>query len=51
MQISRVIADAAPAADYANAVPAGTKASSSGSATVTPIPYRTARRDRCFFEM
>jgi hypothetical protein len=26
-------------------------ASSSGSAMVTPMPFRTARRDTCFFEM
>ena len=32
----------------ANAVPAGTMASSSGSATVAPRPFRTVRLERCF---
>src|SRR6516162_3604378 len=49
MQMSRVF-DADPAV-FANAVPAGTIASRTGRATVTPMPLRTARRDRCFFEM
>ena len=31
-----------------NASRAGIMASRNGSATVTPIPFNTARRDRCF---
>src|SRR5687767_3981281 len=49
MQPSRV--GRAPAAVCANAVPAGIIDSSSGSASVTPMPWRNVRRDRCFFVM
>src|SRR5437868_103339 len=38
-----------PAAVVAYAVPAGVIASRNGSATVMPIPFRTVRRERCFF--
>src|SRR5207244_8860462 len=41
----------APAAVCANAVPAGTIASSNGSASVMPAPLRNARRGMCFFGM
>ena len=32
-------------------MPAGTIDSSSGSASVTPVPRRNVRRERCFFVM
>ena len=51
MQTSRCFDADAPAAVFANTVLAGTIASSNGSAMVTPMPFRTARRDTCFFEM
>ena len=38
-----------PAAVFASAVLAGTIASSSGNAIVTPMPLSTIRRERCFF--
>ena len=44
MQASRT----RPAAVRASAVRAGTIASRNGRATVTPSPFRTVRRDRCF---
>src|SRR5471032_2162089 len=47
MAMRRCLAD--PATVPAHAVRAGTIASRTGSATVTPIPFRTARRERCFF--
>ena len=34
-----------------NTRPAGTIASRNGSATVTPMPFSTARREICFFVM
>jgi hypothetical protein len=37
-----------PAAVFANAVLAGTIASMSGNAIVTPMPRRTVRREMCF---
>src|ERR1700680_1630505 len=37
------------AAVCANATPAGTIASRSGSASAAPAPRRTVRRDMCFF--
>ncbi len=36
---------------FANTRPAGTIASMNGSATVTPIPFRTVRREMRFCEM
>src|SRR5262249_51101354 len=39
------------AAVFASAVAAGVIASRNGRATVTPMPLRTARRDRCRFVM
>ncbi len=39
------------AAVWASAVAAGIIASSSGSASVTPAPFSTVRRDRCFLVM
>ncbi len=36
---------------FANAVPAGTMASRSGTATVAPMPRNTVRREMCFFVM
>src|SRR4029453_14979455 len=40
-----------PAPVCAGGVPAGTIDSSRGSASVTPLPRRNVRRDRCFFVM
>src|SRR5439155_12808305 len=40
-----------PAAVVAYALPAGSMASRNGSATVTTMPFRTVRRERCFFVM
>ena len=51
MHTSRCFAAAAPAAVLAKTVLAGIIASSSGSAMVTPTPFRTARRETCFFEI
>src|SRR5213079_3251994 len=39
------------AAVCARTVAAGTIASSSGNASVTPVPRRKVRREMCFFEM
>src|SRR5438093_10887498 len=49
MHTSRIFDD--PAAVLAHAVPAGSIASRNGNATVTPIPFRTVRRETCFFGM
>src|SRR6186713_2177792 len=48
MQPRRVFGTAAVCA---RSVPAGTIESSSGSASVTPVPRRNVRRERCFFVM
>src|SRR5436309_2870724 len=51
MHTRRVLPDA-PAADARRVhAPAGSIASRNGSATVTPIPLRTVRRERCFLVM
>src|SRR5438094_578652 len=49
MHTSRIFDD--PAEVLAHAVPAGSIASRNGNATVTPIPFRTVRRETCFFVM
>ena len=51
MQTRRLLDDEGAASVFASAVRAGTIASSSGNATVTPMPFRTVRRDMCFFVM
>jgi hypothetical protein len=48
MQASR---DAGAAAVFASSVLAGTIESSNGSANEAPMPFRTVRRERCFFVM
>jgi hypothetical protein len=48
MATKRIFLSAAAAA---NAFRAGTIASSSGSATVAPTPFNTARREMCLFVM
>src|SRR5215471_675880 len=40
-----------PAAVRAHAVPAGLIASSSGSAMLAPIPFKTIRREICFLDI
>ena len=45
---SRTFGADAALASFDHTAPAGSIASSTGRATVTPIPFRTARRDKCF---
>ncbi len=51
MHTRRCFDAAAPAAVLAYTVLAGTIASRNGSAAVTPMPFKMARREMCFFEM
>src|SRR5438876_8843119 len=49
---TRRVLPAAPAADARRVhAPAGSIASRNGRATVTPMPFRTVRREMCFIVM